>query len=276
MKQRRASVRGAVIILCGLVIAAFVLFPYLSALLTALTPLKGLYMSNQAWQVPIPPTLKNFVKLWSVVPIGQDILNSVVVCVVAVTITMVSAVSAAYALSHMQFAGRETYRHLVLATQMLPPVVLIIPLYRMVAHARLVDNLFALGVIDAAFMLPFTIWLLHGYFQAVPDELLDAATIDGCNALQKLWYMVLPVVRAGTIAAVVFAFAFAWNEFLFAFTLLRQKKVIAVGVFDFVANWQTYWPYIMGATLIATVPVLVLFVMLEKNIVEGLMEGAVR
>jgi multiple sugar transport system permease protein len=276
--QRTGILARILILLAALLLCVWSLWPYVSAGLTALTPLERLYLTDQPWRIPNPPTLNNFVDMWSEIPLARYLLNTLVLCAAAVTITMFAAVGAAYALARMRFRGRVTYRYLILMTQMLSPVVLIIPLYRLMIDLDLINSLWGVALMDSAFALPTIIWLLYGYFQSIPQELLDAAALDGCNVLDTITRVVLPIVRPGLVTCIGFAFIFVWNEFLFAFTFLREAstKVLAVGVFDFVAQWTTYWNFLMAAVLFATLPVFIVFLFLERQIVSGLIEGAVK
>jgi ABC-type glycerol-3-phosphate transport system permease component len=216
--------------------------------------------------------------MWDEIPLARYLLNTVFLCVVGVTIIMVAAVGAAYALARMNFRGRTTFRNLILMTRMLSPVVLIIPLYRLMISLKLFNSLWGVALMDSAFALPSIIWLLYGYFQGIPQELLDAAALDGCGVVRAIVEVVLPIVRPGLVTCIGFAFIFVWNEFIFAYTFLRETstKVLAVGVFDFVAQWTTYWNFLMAAVLFATVPVFILFIFLERQIVTGLAEGSVK
>jgi multiple sugar transport system permease protein len=276
--QRTGTATRLLILATAFLVCVWSLWPYVSAALTALTPLEKLYLTNQPWRIPNPPTLSNFVQMWSEIPLARYLLNTLILCVSGVVITMFAAIGAAYALARMDFRGRVTYRYLILMTQMLSPVVLIIPLYRLMINLNLINSLWGVALMDSAFALPTIIWLLYGYFQSVPQELLDAAALDGCNIVDTITKVVLPIVRPGLVTCIGFAFIFVWNEFLFAFTFLRETatKVLAVGVFDFVAQWTTYWNFLMAAVLFASLPVFIVFLFLERQIVAGLIEGAVK
>jgi multiple sugar transport system permease protein len=276
---RRTGRFGRILIMAAAVILClYSLWPYISALLTALTPLEKLYLTNQPWRVPIPPTLRNFIDMWSQIPLARYLFNTILLCLASVIVTMIAATTAAYALARMRFVGRTLYRYLILMTQMLSPVVLLIPLYKLMVSLGLFNTLWGVALMDAAITLPTVIWLQYGYFLSIPQDLIDAAALDGCNLIQTIAQVVLPISRPGLVTSTAFAFIAVWNEFLFAYTFLREPatKVLAVGVFDFIAQWTTYWNYLMAAILFATLPVIVVFIFLERQIVAGLIEGAVK
>jgi multiple sugar transport system permease protein len=260
--------------LAVIVLLLYVLFPFLVAANTALKTKAEIYGGEVRW-IPKHPTLRNFIEIWGQISFARYLLNSIIVCIGTSGITTMSATMAAYALAHMKFRLNKLYLNLVILTQMFSPIVLIIPLYRMLVNIKMSNNLFGLIILNSAVILPFTIWLAYGFFKSFPTDILEAADIDGCSGLNALFRIILPIVRPGVVTLIIYTFAFAWNEFLFAYTIITKSrlKVVAVGIFDFDRMYNADWNYITAALLVAIVPIFVLFLLIEKNVVKGLAEG---
>jgi multiple sugar transport system permease protein len=263
--------------LAGAVTAAFFLFPYAVMLFTALKPDHEL--------VTVPPQLlpshwqlSNFVDFWKAAPIGRNLVVTLIVASVSTVITVLAALPAAYYTARNRFRGRQAFLHLMLVTQMLSPIALLIGLYREFLQVGLVDSLWALVVTNAAFNLAFTVWILNAYFQAIPVELEQAAWIDGATRRVALRRIVLPLALPGVVTAVIFCFISAWNEYVIALTLINtpRNQPLTVGVTSFIGLNHTAWQYLFAASLVAIVPVVILFGLIERYLVSGLTAGAVK
>jgi multiple sugar transport system permease protein len=253
----------------------YTLFPFFIALSTAFKTKVEIYSGDVHW-IPRHFTLSNFIGMWENVNFARYMINSVIVCVGTSLLASVSAAMAAYSLATMQFRLKKIYMNLIILTQMFSPIVLIIPLYRMLIKVSLSNNLFGLIILDTAVVLPFTVWLAYGFFKTLPVEMLEAAEIDGCSKLGILFRIIMPIIKPGLVTVVIYTFAFAWNEFLFAYTIITKSdlKVVAVGIFDYVRMYNADWHYINAALLVAVVPIFILFLIIEKNVVKGLASGA--
>jgi multiple sugar transport system permease protein len=161
---------------------------------------------------------------------------------------------------------------------MFSPVVLLIGLFRFMSRAHLVDTSTSLIVTYAALSLAFSVWFLAGYFESVPVEIEEAAMMDGCSRVSALVRVVLPMSMPGVVAALVFAFIWAWNEFMIALTFIStpDNRTLPLGIYSFLGQYSVEWHYLMAAALIAGIPVLVLFLLIEKHLVKGLTAGAVK
>jgi multiple sugar transport system permease protein len=252
----------------------YVLFPFLVALNTAFKTKQEIYSGRVSW-IPKLFTLRNFADIWVLTSFARYLLNSVIVCVGTGALATLSATMAAYTLATQKYRYNKVYMNLVIITQMFSPIVLIIPLYRMLVNIHLSNNLLGLIILNTGVILPFTIWLAYGFFKAFPRDLLEAARIDGASGLGILFRVIFPVIRPGLTTLVIYTFAFAWNEFLFAYTIITKSrlKVVSVGIFDFVRMYNADWNYITAALLVAVVPVFALFLSIERNVVKGLAEG---
>ena len=225
----------------------------------------------------------NYVDMWYNIDFGLYLRNSLLICGVSMLIAMLFATMAAYAFSRFKFPGSDLFGNLILATQMIPAIMYLIPIYIMYVKFNDVTGIPLKGtfpgiiLIYSAFFIPFSIWILRGFFAAIPKELEEAGRIDGCTQLQVFWYIVLPLAVPGIIATGVYIFLTAWDELMFAWVLCNADTMtIPVGIRLFVGNYQNRFDLMMAAATVATLPVMVLFFMLQKYIIKGLTAGAVK
>lgn len=267
----------------GLVAAAayslfvVLVFPYFVMLITSLKPKSEVYQLPAAF-FPKDWTLLNFVDIWSKIPLAHYFANSLSISVGTMLLTFITAVPAAYVMTRYHFTGRTLYMYVVIVTQMFSPIVLLVGLYREIHWLGLMDSLWGLIIINTAFCQAFAIWILRGTFATIPKELEQAAWIDGCTRFGAVWKVVLPLAAPGIITAVIFVFIMSWNEFVVALTLIstETKKPITVGIYAFFGKYDVQWQYLFATSLVATVPVVALFLSIEKYLVEGLTAGGVK
>jgi multiple sugar transport system permease protein len=226
---------------------------------------------------------RNYVDMWYNIDFGLYLRNSLLICGISMIIAMIFATMAAYSFSRFKFPGSDLFSNLILATQMIPAIMYLIPLYIMFVKFTGVTGIPMKGtfpgiiLIYSAFFIPFSIWILRGFFAAIPKELEEAARIDGCSQLQVFWHIVLPLAVPGIIATGVYVFLTAWDELMFAWVLSNADTMtIPVGIRLFVGNYQNRFDLMMAAATVATIPVMVLFFMLQKYIIKGLTAGAVK
>lgn len=253
------------------------IFPYAIMLLTSLKSKDTIYS--------IPPTFfpeewvfTNYLDVWTVVPLRYYIVNSVLLASGSTLLALICAIPAAYALARMRFSGRRIYLYAVIATQIFSPIVLLVGLFREMRWFGLMDSLWALVLINGAFFQAFAIWILSGYFASIPYSLEEAAWIDGCTRLGAVRRIVLPLALPGLVTTVIFVFIQSWNEFVVALTIIltETKKPLTVGIFSFFGRYDVEWGYVFATSLIATIPVVVLFLVVEKYLVSGLTAGGVK
>lgn len=226
---------------------------------------------------------RNYVDLWKNINFGLYLRNSLIICGITMVIAMIFATLAAYALARFNFPGNNFFSIGVLATQMIPAIMYLIPLYIMFTKFTMLTGVpmkgtyFGMIMVYSAFFIPFSIWILRGFFVAIPIELEEAARIDGCSPFQVFWYIVLPLAVPGIIATGIYVFLTAWDELMFAWVLTNADTMtIPVGIRLFVGNYQNRFDLMMAAATVATIPVMILFFMLQKHIVKGLTAGAVK
>lgn len=225
----------------------------------------------------------NYVDMWQNVNFGLYLRNSLIICGFTMLFAMIFSTMAAYALSRFRFPGSDLFSNGILATQMIPAIMYLIPLYIMFVKFTIMTNIPVKGtfpgiiLIYSAFFIPFSIWILRGFFAAIPKELEEAAMIDGCSRLKVFWYVVLPLAIPGIVATGIYIFLTAWDELMFAWVLTNADTMtIPVGIRLFVGNYQNRFDLMMAAATVATLPVVVLFFLLQRHIVRGLTAGAVK
>jgi multiple sugar transport system permease protein len=284
LRRRRARSRRwrAVILqgggwtLSGL--ALFVLlFPVLVMLSTSLKTLNDVYRVPPSW-VPAPLTLQNFADIWARYPLGAYMRNSLIIGVGATVLNLAAAIPAGYAVARLRFRGRQGFMLLLLLIQMFSPIVVLIPLFKIMAALHWLDTYWALIVTNTVFTLAFSTWMLASYFRAIPAEIEEAALVDGCTRPQTILRIVIPVAAPGVVTTIIYVFITAWNEFIFALTFISrtEMRTLTVGLYTFIGRWAVQWHYLMAAALVGVVPVVILFMFVERHLVRGLALGSVK
>ena len=206
-----------------------------------------------------------------------NLWSSVVVASSATLLTMLLALPAGYAIARLRYPGKRASGFYVLATQMLPPVGLVIPYYLALQKVGALDTYFGMVLIYLTFSLPFAIWLMVSYFEDIPYEMEEAALLDRAGRLRALWHVILPQVRGGIAVTTVFVFLNAWNEFLFAVVLGGNKvRPVTVAMFNFISVEQTQWAKLAAGAMVAMAPVILIGLLAQRHIVKGLTVGAVK
>ena len=224
------------------------------------------------------PTLAAYREvLWGSQSILPNLWSSTVISVGTTIITMILAVPAAYALARLRLPGKRFSGFYILATQMLPPVGIIIPYFIVLRGIGWIDSYQGIILIYLSFSLPFAIWLMVSYFEDIPLEMEEAAAIDGASRLTTLWRIIIPQAKGGIAVTVVFVFLNAWNEFLFAVVLSGNTvRPVTIAMFNFVSVEQTLWAQLAAVSVIAMLPVVILGIAAQCQIVKGLTVGAVK
>ena len=277
----RAS-RKAVLNLLGLLVALFALFPVLWMISTAFKPATEIY-SLTPQPVPLHPTLANFRAVFSGSVIGMSywnfLKNSLFVTLVAVALSSMIGLLAAIALGRFKFKFRTTYLIVLLIVQLLPQQALVVSLFIDFRKYNLLDSLVGLILVYTAFALPVTVWMLRNFAATVPKDLEEAAAIDGAGAWTRFWRILLPLISPGLVSTSVFAFIFAYNEFVFALTFLltdEAKYTLPLFVQYFYSRNGADWGAIMASSTLFTIPVMVFFLLVQRRMANGLIAGAVK
>jgi len=206
------------------------------------------------------------------------IKSSFIISISATVIVILIAIPAAYYVARNDFRGKKAFLLLVLVTQMFAPTALVVGIFREIVALNLVDTYLALILIYAAFNMAFSIWILSSFFRSIPKEIEEAAWIDGCSRFTTLTRIVLPLALPGLVTAFIFTFIAAWNEFVIALTLTSspEREPLTVGLTSLIGQYQVQWNYLFAGSLIAIVPVVILFASIEKWLVGGLTAGSVK
>jgi multiple sugar transport system permease protein len=272
-KRKRAILNGAekaVLILLAIII----LFPIVWMVMTAFKSPRDVYVYTMWFQ----PTLENFSEVFN--PrwrIAEKIRNSAIIAVSTVIIAIPIAVSAAYAFSRLQFPMKRAMFQWILLTQFIPAVTIVLPFYVMFRQLGLLDTYAALIIVDLAIVLPYAIWTIKGFIDAIPMETEEAAIVDGASRFRVLWDIVVPMARPGILTAAIFCFIITWNEFLFGYLLSRQNVVpLSVGIVGFVLERGPVWELIAATGIIITIPMFFFAMMIQRHFTKGMTLGAVR
>ena len=252
-------------------------FPYLTMILTALKP-KPEITAIPATFAPKQWTFNNFIGVWSQIPLAGYLKSSFIISISATILVLLLAIPAAYYSARNNFRGRGAFLLLVLTTQMFAPTALVIGIFREIVAFKLVDTYLALILIYTAFNMAFSIWILTSFFQSIPAEIEEAAWIDGCSRFKTLRTVVLPLALPGIVTAFIFTFIAAWNEFVVALTLTSTpaREPLTVGLTSLIGQYEVQWNFLFAGSLIAIVPVVILFALIEKWLVGGLTAGSVK
>ena len=223
---------------------------------------------------------ENYVNMWSTpeTPLPQNLISTIVISVFATLLVLGVALPAAYYTARFRFPGRFVFLFLVIVTQMLQPAVLTSGLFRQFVAFGMIDTWAAMILVNAAFNLSFAVWIMHSFFAGVPKEIDEAAQIDGAGRLTVLFRIQLPLVWPGIVTAIVFTFVACWNEFAASLVILSTagNQPLSVALTKFVGQYETSWHYVFGVSIVAIIPVVVLFMIIEKRLVGGLTAGSVK
>jgi N,N'-diacetylchitobiose transport system permease protein len=278
------SVRKGLLNGIAVIIALVTLFPVLWMISTAFKPATE-YFSLTPHPIPLHPTLSNFEtvlngSVLNNIPYWTYLRNSLFVTIVSVAVSSLLALLAAIGLARFQFRFRTTYLIMLLIVQMLPQQALVIALFVDFRSLSLLDSLTGLILVYTAFALPVTIWMLRNFAATVPRELEEAAAIDGAGPWTVFWRILLPLISPGLVSTSVFAFIFAYNEFVFALTFLSPtdygKFTLPLYVQYFHGANSTDWGAVMASSTLFTVPVLIFFLLIQRRLASGLVAGAVK
>lgn len=276
-KSNKKIVSRIFLYLVVIIICLITLYPYFVTICTALKSRAEIF-STSGTVFPIHTIWSNLIDVWSRAPMASYMRNSILIAGGSTLLAMLCGIPAAYALSRMKFKGQTAFLGFVIVSQMFAPVVLLIGIYKVMMSLHLTNSIVGLIFINAAFNQAFAIWLLRGTFMSISSEMEQAATIDGCNRIQALIKILLPVAAPGIVTALIFVFINAWNEYTVALTLISTDtfKPLTVGINIFNGYNMIEWQYLFAASLYAIVPVVILFVGIEKNLVGGLTSGGVK
>jgi len=276
--RRMPSMKTAIITLVAYIVAVIFLLPYLEMLVTSVRPQGELYGKDY---LPHHFAWSNLTNMWgSAFGILDSVRVSLEIAAGSTFLVLLVALPAAYYTSRRRFRGRAAFLLLVLATQMLQPTALIVGIYKEFLSFGLlnINPVWSLILVNAGFNLAFAIWILNAYIGSIPQELEEAAMVDGHSRLGALLHVTVPLAMPGIVTAVIFTFISAWNEFISALALTTSSSdfPLTVRLDSFIGQYTVDWQHLFGASLVATIPVFILFALIEGRVVGGLTAGSIK
>ncbi|GAA6210170.1 carbohydrate ABC transporter permease [Cognatishimia sp. WU-CL00825] len=274
--MKDSKLRQAAIYITVILVIAILLFPIYWMVVTALSPVHQLRSFPPSFW-PESPQWDVFSTLLANQPFGLWLKNTVTIAIATMILALSVSIFAAYALSRYRLRGGTTIGLFILTSKMLPATLLVIPFFAIFRSMGMVGSLWSVVITQATLIVPFCTWMLKGYFDTIPEELEHAALVDGCSPLGTIWRIVLPVAAPGLAATALYAFVISWSDFLFSRTFLQtseSKWTLNMGIAAMKGEFVTDWNVIMAASLMASLPILLVFLVLERFLVGGLASGA--
>lgn len=276
-KQTRRGIRWIFFYVALAFFLCSLLFPLYWMVLTSLRP-DGRVMSYPPDFLPTGGGFHAYQRVFSRTLVSRWFLNSIIVTAATLGLSIPLSCLAGYALSRYQIARVRVLGYILLLAKMLPATLLVIPLYALFKQFGLLNNLFGLVIANTTFVLPFSTWMLKGFFDGIPKDLEQAAQIDGCGILESFVRVIVPLSLPGLAATAVYAAVLAWGEYMFAVTFMTKESgwTASVGVVSFMGQYIVSWNDIMAACIVFTLPVMAVFAILQKYLVSGLTKGGVK
>ena len=275
MSKRRQYLERTLTYIAVVIVMIVFLFPIAWVFLTSIkTPMDG-FASPPVWI--FRPTLESYRIAFSVMPLAKYFLNTIIVSLGTATLALIFGSLGAYSLARFHFKGKNFITFWILGTQVIPPVVILIPLFIMFFTLRLTGTYPSLIIANTAFLLPFSIWMMSGFFADLPEELDDAARVDGCTRMQSFYKIILPLAAPGLAAAWILCLIFSWNSFIVPLAIANEAtKTLPLAITGFRTDKGIMWGPACAAGFITILPVLIFALMVQKHLVRGLTRGAVK
>ena len=267
------------IIVVALIVCLFCIFPFCWMISVSFKPASEVYAPPTLF--PKAPTLdgyRNMLATTGAFSFTTWLKNSVIASLCTTLFSLIIATLGAYGLARFRFRGRNALAYLILTTQVIPGALIIVPLYIIMSNLNLLDNMIGLILAYTTFTVPFCTWMMKGYFDSISPTIDEAAMVDGANRFQVFTRIVLPLSLPGLAATTIFAFISGWNEYVFASIVLRSYEnwTLPIGIASFQGQYDTNWGTLMAGAVMITVPVVVIFWLLQKHLVAGMTAGAVK
>ena len=261
----------------SIVVITIVGFPFYWLFSTSLVPRKFIFTEEVSY-IPTRITLENYTRLFEAIEFSRMYINSSIVAAGSILVALIVSSFAGYSFARGEYPGRKTFTLTTVATQMLPRVLILIPLFFILQSIGLINSLFGLMITYLAFALPFTMLILKAYFESLPSSLEEAAMIDGCTRFQAFTKIVLPLSVPGLIAAGTYAFVIVWQELIFALTFAGDPGVrtLPVGLLSLLGQYNQPWEVLFAGGVLATIPPLIIFFALQRYLIQGMTMGATK
>ena len=257
--------------------ACMVILPVLWMIITAVKNDLEIYQMNGSI-LPLEVTLTSFVRIWRDYDFALYFRNSLLVTAAAVLVSLIASALTGYGTTRFDFNGKGMFLSFILMTQMFPSIMLLVPFYKILSIYGLNNSLVGLCVVYISFTIPFCSWMMVGYYRTIPVEIDESAAIDGASSLQIFFRITLPLVRPGLVSSAIYAFITCWNEYMFAAILIMNDKMktAAVAIAEMNGYYRIAWNDMMAASLVASIPLVIAFIFMQKSFISGLTAGAVK
>lgn len=261
-----------------LIIMTFLIFVPIFWMISTSLKTEAVMFDTPIELIPSEPTLESYKHLWTAYPFLTYLRNSVLVVSAATFFSVTISTLAGYGISRFKFRGRSFYMSFLLATQLFPSIMLLIPYYKTFKTLNLLDSLYGLVVVYISFTIPFCTWMMRGYFNGISRDLDQAASIDGANRIRVFRSVILPLAWPGIAATAIYAFIAGWNEYLFALVFINttERKTVSLGIGQLIGEYRVLWNELMAAAFFALVPMVIIFIFFNRYLVDGLAAGAVK
>lgn len=258
-------------------IVTFFIFPFIWIFITSIKPEAEIITRNVQY---IPKTIvwDHYLALFKVLPFGLYFRNSFIVASVTSIITMIISISASYSISRFRFIGKTLVMLLFLSIHMFPEILLLIPLFVIMRAMGLLDTHLSLIIAYSTYTIPFSTWMMTGFFNSIPSELEEAAMVDGCTRIKAFIKIILPLAAPALAATLIYIFIYAWNEFVYAsiFTQSTVSRTLPVGLYTLIGQHVMQWGLMSAGGIVTSIPVIIFFSFIQKQLIQGLTEGAVK
>ncbi|MGD8882246.1 MAG: carbohydrate ABC transporter permease [Desulfobacterales bacterium] len=260
-----------------ILVCIYCLIPFAWMLSTSLKTESEAFRIPPTW-IPLEPTIESYIGIWVRKNFGIYFLNSTIISLATAILSTFFGALAGYGFSRFLFRGRKFLIGFFLATQMLPGVLLVGPYFKIMSRFGLYDTRTGLIIAFLTICLPFSTWMMKGFIDKVPEELDQSAMVDGCSRIGLFFKIVLPIVAPGMVATILFAFLLAWGDLLWALCLTSSENMITVtlGIARTVGEFRIIWPMLMAGSLVGGMPAILLYIFLQRLLVQGLTAGAVK
>ncbi len=275
MRQKASWLRLLTLHLPVLLIILFALGPYIWMFISSITPEKD--MDIEFRYFPRNPTLENYGRIFQKINFSSNMKDSLIVAFATMVLGLGISVTASYSFSRFKFRGRNYLLIQFLVINMFPIVLLLIPLFVIMRVLNLIDTYFALIIAYSTFTIPFSVWMMTSFFNAIPTEVDESALVDGCNRFSAMLRVVIPIAMPGISATGIYIFITAWNEFLYAAILTGTKvRTIPVALQNLIGEYEIAWGLLTAGGIISAIPVIILFFFIQKRLISGMTAGAVK
>jgi len=257
-------------------ILLFAIGPYVWTAISSITLESELYRPDFRF-FPETPTIENYVRLFTKLNFAANMIDSLIIAIATAVVGLLITVPASYSFSRFNFKGKKILLMQFLVINMFPIMLLIIPLFIMMKVLHLMDTYFALIIAYSTFTIPFSVWMMTSFFNAIPTELDKAAQIDGCTRIGAMIRVVLPVVMPGVLSTGIYIFITAWNEYLYAAILTNSSvRTIPIALQNMIGEYQIEWGLLTAGGVLSALPVIILFFFIQKQLISGMTAGAVK